>query len=69
VIASAKTVLQRMESEIERERGDKESGEKKVVVKTEVREHPLIEELKTLNVEQISPIEALNLLYEMKKKL
>jgi len=69
VIESAKTVLKRMESEIERERGDQESGEKKVVVKTEVREHPLIEELKTLNVEQISPIEALNLLYEMKKKL
>ena len=70
VIESAKTVLTRMESEIEIERGDKESGEKKVVVvKTEVREHPLIEELKTLNVEQISPIEALNLLYEMKKKL
>lgn len=69
VIESAKTVLKRMESEIEVERGDKESGEKKVVVKTEVREHPLIDELKTLNVEQISPIEALNLLYEMKKKL
>jgi len=70
VIESAKTVLKRMESEIEIERGDKESGEKKVVVvKTEVREHPLIEELKTLNVEQISPIDALNLLYEMKKKL
>jgi DNA mismatch repair protein MutS len=67
VIESAKTVLKRMESEIERERS--EESEKKVVVRTEVREHPVIEELKTLNVEQISPIEALNLLYEVKKKL
>ena len=67
VIESAKSVLKRMESEMERERTD--DSEKKVVVKTEVREHPVIEELKTLNVEQISPIEALNLLYEVKKKL
>jgi DNA mismatch repair protein MutS len=69
VIESAKSVLKRMESEMEREHGDEESGEKKVIVKTEVREHPVIDELKALNVEQISPIEALNLLYEMKKKV
>ncbi len=67
VIESAKSVLKRMESEMERERIDE--SEKKVVVKTEVREHPVVEELKALNVEQISPIEALNLLYEVKKKL
>lgn len=67
VIESAKSVLKRMESEMERERTD--DSEKKVVVKTEVREHPVVEELKALNVEQISPIEALNLLYEVKKKL
>ena len=71
VIESAKTVLQRMESELERagERETAEEREKKVVVvKTEVREHPVIEELESINVEQISPIDALNLLYEMKKK-
>ncbi len=69
VIESAKSVLKRMESEMERERI--EDSEKKVVVKKEyvVQEHPVIEELKTINVEQISPIEALNLLYEVKKKL
>ncbi|MHC1611285.1 MAG: DNA mismatch repair protein MutS [Candidatus Methanospirareceae archaeon] len=65
VIESAKSVLKRMESETERERGESEA---KVVVKREVREHPVVEELRSLNVEQISPIEALNLLYEMKKK-
>lgn len=70
VIESAKNVLTRMEKEIERERAGetKEEHEKEVVVKTEVREHPVIEELKSINVEQISPIEALNLLYELKKK-
>ncbi|MHC1623251.1 MAG: DNA mismatch repair protein MutS [Candidatus Methanospirareceae archaeon] len=63
VIESAKNVLKRMESE------RSEESEKKIIVRTEVQEHPVIEELKTLNVEQISPIEALNLLYEVKKKL
>jgi DNA mismatch repair protein MutS len=64
-----------MESELARatpiaRREEEEEGREKevVVVKTEVREHPVLEELRTLNVEQISPIEALNLLYELKKK-
>jgi DNA mismatch repair protein MutS len=77
VIDSAKSVLTRMESEIERAsagartRKEEEGarGKDVVVVKTKVREHPVLDELKTLNVELISPIEALNLLYEMKKKL
>jgi DNA mismatch repair protein MutS len=71
VIRSAKNVLQRMESEVERVEERTEEREKKIVVKKEyvVQDHPVIEELKTLNVEQISPIEALNLLYEVKKKL
>jgi DNA mismatch repair protein MutS len=73
VIQSAKTVLKRMESE--GERATEKSGEgaqlKEVVVQKEyvVQEHPVLEELKSINVEQISPIEALNLLYEMKKKI
>jgi DNA mismatch repair protein MutS len=74
VIDTAKSVLTRMESELARAtpiaRREEEEGREKevVVVKTEVREHPVLEELRTLNVEQISPIEALNLLYELKKK-
>jgi len=60
-----------MESEAERAGAEepKEEHEKNVVVKTEVREHPVIEELKSIKLEQISPIEALNLLYELKKKI
>jgi DNA mismatch repair protein MutS len=71
VIRSAKNVLKRMESEVERAEERTEEREKNAVVKKEyvVQDHPVIEELKTLNVEQISPIEALNLLYEVKKKL
>ncbi len=71
VIRSARNVLKRMESELESAGERTEEREKKVVVKKEivVQDHPVIEELKTLNVEQISPIEALNLLYAVKKKL
>jgi DNA mismatch repair protein MutS len=77
VIESAKSVLTRMESEIERasaiartQHHEEEERDKEViVVKTEVREHPVLDELKMLNVEQISPLEALNLLHAMKKKL
>jgi DNA mismatch repair protein MutS len=71
VIRSAKNVLKRMESEVERAGERTEEREKNVVVKKEyvVQDHPVIDELKTLNVEQISPIEALNLLYEVKNKL
>ncbi len=71
VIESAKNVLKGIESEVEKEglkrnvEGEKE--EKEVEVKKVVQEHPVIEELKSINVEQISPIEALNKLYEMKK--
>jgi len=75
VIESAKSVLTRMESEIERASAiartqeEEERDKEVIVVKTEVREHPVLDELKALNVELISPIEALNLLHAMKKKL
>ncbi|MBN1763276.1 MAG: DNA mismatch repair protein MutS [Methanomicrobia archaeon] len=77
VIDTAKNVLTRMESELERAsaagartKEEEEAREKEAVtVKTEVREHPVLDELKTLNVELISPIEALNLLHALKKKL
>ncbi len=72
VIESAKSVLKGMESEVEKEglkrEVEGEDEDKKVEVKKVVQEHPVIEELKSINVEQISPIEALNKLYEMKKK-
>jgi len=78
VIESAKGVLRRMESEVEkggegleRKAEEKGEGEKKVGVETKreyvVQTHPVVEELKSINLEKISPIEALNLLYEMKK--
>jgi DNA mismatch repair protein MutS len=74
VIESAKSVLKRMESEVEKEGLKREEGgeeEKKVEVKKEyvVQTHPVVEELKSINLEQISPIEALNKLYEMKNKI
>jgi DNA mismatch repair protein MutS len=76
VIQSARSVLKRMESagEQAKEKSDEEARRKEetaVVVKKEfvIQQHPVLEELKSINVEQISPIDALNLLYEMKKKL
>jgi len=74
VIESAKSVLKRMESEVEKEGLKREEGgeeEKKVEVKKEyvLQKHPVVEELKSINLEQISPIEALNKLYEMKNKI
>jgi len=77
VIKSAKSVLRRMENEVEKEglkrKAEAEGeGEKKEEVETKeeyvVQPHPVVEELKSINLEKISPIEALNKLYEMKKK-
>ena len=74
VIESAKSVLKRMESEVVKggeglER--KEEEEKKVEMRKEyvVQTHPVVDELKSINLEKISPIEALNKLYEMKKRI
>jgi len=76
VIESAKSVLKRMESEVGKGgegRERKEEEEKKVEVKTKkeyvVQPHPVVDELKSINLEKISPIEALNKLYEMKKRI
>jgi len=79
VIESAKSVLRRMESEVEKEglrrevkRGEEEENvelEMKVKKEYVVQPHPVVDELKSINLEQISPIEALNKLYEMKKRI
>ena len=74
VIESAKSVLRRMESEVGKGgegRERKEEEEKKVETKKEyvVQPHPVVDELKSINLEKISPIEALNKLYEMKKRV
>ncbi len=74
VIESAKSVLRRMESEVVKGgegRERKEEEEKKVEMKKEyvVQTHPVVDELKSINLEKISPIEALNKLYEMKKRI
>jgi DNA mismatch repair protein MutS len=74
VIESAKSMLMRMEREVENESGKKgedEKGVKKVEVKKEyvVQTHPVVEELRAINLEKISPIEALNKLYELRRKL
>ena len=71
VIESAKSILMRMEREVENESRSKEKEERGKEVKKEyvVKTHPVVEELQAMNLEKISPIEALNTLYAMKKKL
>ncbi|NAS89881.1 DNA mismatch repair protein MutS, partial [ANME-1 cluster archaeon AG-394-G21] len=74
VIESAKSMLIRMEREVEKESERKDEGErgvKKAEVKTEyvVQTHPVVEELRAINLEKISPLEALNKLYELRKKI
>ncbi len=76
VIESAKSVLRKMESEVGkggegRERKEEEEKEEEVKTKKEyvVQPHPVVDELKSINLEKISPIEALNKLYEMKKRI
>ncbi len=63
-----------MEREVEKESERKDEGErgvKKAEVKKEyvVQTHPVVEELRAINLEKISPIEALNKLYELRKKI
>ena len=77
VIESAKSLLRRMESEVGKEglkrKEEGEEEEKKVEVKMKkkyvMQTHPVVDELKSINLERISPIEALNKLYEMKKSI
>ncbi|MFZ2071580.1 MAG: DNA mismatch repair protein MutS [Halobacteriota archaeon] len=74
VIENAKRILRTMESEEARREQKKNEGEekeveKRVEVKREYVAHPVVEELKSLNLEKISPIEALNKLYALKEKL
>ena len=61
------------EEEGEEEEGEEEEGEEEEEAKATkervVQEHPVVAELKSLNLERVSPIEALNKLYEMKRKL
>ena len=68
VIESAKSVLRRLENEVEKE-GLKRKAEVETKKEYVVQMHPVVEELKSINLEEISPIEALNKLYEMKKML
>jgi DNA mismatch repair protein MutS len=69
VIESAKSILMQMERGVENERGEKNEGEKGVKKEYVVQTHPVVEELQAINLEKISPIEALNTLFELKKKL
>ena len=68
VIESAKSVLRRLENEVEKE-GLKRKAEVETKKEYVVQLHPVVEELKSINLEEISPIEALNKLYKMKKML
>lgn len=68
VIESAKSVLRRLENEVEKE-GLKREAEVETKKEYVVKLHPVVEELKSINLEEISPIEALNKLYKMKKML
>ncbi len=52
-----------------RERKEEEEEEAEMKKEYVVQSHPVVEELKSINLENISPIEALNKLYEMKKRI
>lgn len=71
VIESARSVLKRMETELASAHARASADGQRVIVQKEVvvQEHPVLEELRTINVERISPIEALNLLHAVKQKL
>jgi DNA mismatch repair protein MutS len=71
VIESARNVVKRMEHELASANERAKAGGERVIVQKEVvlQEHPVLEELRAINVERISPIEALNMLYEVKQKL
>ncbi|MBA5942761.1 MAG: DNA mismatch repair protein MutS [Methanophagales archaeon] len=69
VIESAKSVLRQMESEGKKKEVAVVEKEDLVPEHQHLHQHPVLKELKSVDVEQISPIEALNLLYEIKKML
>jgi DNA mismatch repair protein MutS len=71
VIESARNVVKRMEHELAITTERAKAGGERVIVQKEVvlQEHPVLEELRAINVERISPIEALNVLHEVKQKL
>lgn len=66
VIQSARAVLKRLESAGGQRR---EESDEAVVVKQEVQEHPVVEALRSLTVEELTPREALNLLFDLKKMI
>jgi len=63
VIETAKSVLKRMEDE---DKAPHET-ERRVEVRYVTKEHPVVEALRSLDIDKISPIEALNKLYELRK--
>ncbi len=65
VIETAKSVLKRMEDEDE-DKAPHET-ERRVEVRYVTKEHPVVEALRRLDIDKISPIEALNKLYELRK--
>lgn len=73
VVENAKRNLRLMESEVETESvtlGASTGAESaKVTKEFVVQSHPVVEELKLLNLEKTSPIEALNKLYDLKEKV
>ncbi len=66
VIDSARHVLKRLERGGEVDMKQAEPDREPEVV---IKEHPVVDELKRLDIENMSPIEALNRLYELKKRL
>ena len=65
VIETAKSVLKRMEDE-DKDKAPHET-ERRVEVRYVTKEHPVVEALRRLDIDKISPIEALNKLYELRK--
>jgi len=71
VIETAKSVLKRMEDEDKDKAKDEDKTphetERRVEVRYVTEEHPVVEALRSLDIDKIAPIEALNKLYELKK--
>ncbi len=68
VVERAKEILSRIEEENVLE-VRKSSGKMKQMVLFSFQEHPVLEELKNINVMEMTPVEALNKLYELQRKL
>lgn len=71
VIDRAREILYKLENKTLKDSKEIKLGPKRGIIQLSIfdREHPVIEKLRTLEVEKMTPIEALNFLWEIKKEL